>query len=99
MGCGSVGELHLNSARSTHRVSRGGTLSISGAICAIDRTPHSLALIKHREINNHSIEVVAQYFSSLQWHCKSSVFRRGLIMSCRHAPDVPAMTNRPDVPA
>jgi len=35
-----------------------------------DRTPHRLALIKHREINDHPIEVVAQYFTSLQWHCK-----------------------------
>src|SRR5271165_7626702 len=40
-----------------------------------DRTPHCLALIKHREINDHPIEVVAQYFSSLQRHCKSSVLR------------------------
>jgi hypothetical protein len=31
-----------------------------------DRTPHCLALIKHREINDHPIEVVAQYFASLQ---------------------------------
>jgi hypothetical protein len=38
-----------------------------------DRAPHRLALIKHREINDHSIEVVAQYFTSLQRHCKSSV--------------------------
>jgi hypothetical protein len=30
-----------------------------------DRTPHCLALIKHREINDHPIEVVAQYFPSL----------------------------------
>jgi hypothetical protein len=30
-----------------------------------DRTPHCLALIKHREINDHRIEVVAQYFTSL----------------------------------
>src|SRR5262249_40376248 len=30
-----------------------------------DRTPHCLALIKHREINDHPIEVVAQYFTSL----------------------------------
>jgi hypothetical protein len=30
-----------------------------------DRTPHCLALIKHREINNHPIEVVAKYFTSL----------------------------------
>jgi len=33
--------------------------------CGADRTPHSLALIKHREINDHPIEVVAQYFTSL----------------------------------
>jgi hypothetical protein len=38
-----------------------------------DRTPHCLALIKHREFNDHPIEVVAQYFTSLQRHCKSSV--------------------------
>jgi hypothetical protein len=30
-----------------------------------DRTAHRLALIKHREINDHPIEVVAQYFTSL----------------------------------
>src|SRR2546427_6090711 len=29
-----------------------------------DRTPHSLVLIKHGEINDHPIEVVAQYFTS-----------------------------------
>ncbi len=37
---------------------------------------HCLALIKHREINDHPIEVVAQYFASLQRHCKSSVLKR-----------------------
>src|SRR5438034_4739312 len=47
-----------------------------------DRTPHCLALIKHREINDHPIEVVAQYFTSLQRHCKSSALK-GLIMPCR----------------
>src|SRR5262245_44370985 len=41
-----------------------------------DRTPHCLALIKHREIDDHPIEVVAQYFASLQRHCKSSVLKR-----------------------
>jgi hypothetical protein len=41
-----------------------------------DRTPHCLALIKHREINDHPIEVVAQYFASLQRHCKSSILKR-----------------------
>src|SRR6266404_2197633 len=41
-----------------------------------DRTPHCLALIKHREINDHPIEIVAQYFASLQRHCKSSVLKR-----------------------
>src|SRR2546430_17407427 len=40
-----------------------------------DRTPHCLALIKHREINDHPIEVVAQYFTSLQRHCKSFVLK------------------------
>src|SRR5205823_5664639 len=40
-----------------------------------DRTPHCLTLIKHREINDHPIEVVAQYFTSLQRHCKSSVLK------------------------
>jgi hypothetical protein len=40
-----------------------------------DRTPHCLALIKHREINDHPIEVVAQYFTSRQQHCKSSVLK------------------------
>jgi hypothetical protein len=40
-----------------------------------DRTPHCLVLIKHREINDHPIEVVAQYFTSLQRHCKSSVLK------------------------
>src|ERR1700738_2402930 len=40
-----------------------------------DRTPHCLALIKHREINDHPIEVVAQYLSSLQRHCKSSLLK------------------------
>jgi len=38
-------------------------------------TPHCLALIKHREINDHPIEVVAQYFTSLQRHCKSSALK------------------------
>src|SRR5262245_20570880 len=41
-----------------------------------NRTPHCLAVIKHREINDHPIEVVAQYFASLQRHCKSSVLKR-----------------------
>src|SRR6516162_6284020 len=41
-----------------------------------DRTSHCLDLIKHREINDHPIEVVAQYFASLQRHCKSSVLKR-----------------------
>jgi hypothetical protein len=41
-----------------------------------DRTPHCLALIKHREINDHPIEVVSQYFTSLQWHCKTFVLKR-----------------------
>jgi hypothetical protein len=40
-----------------------------------DRTPHCLAPIKHREINDHPIEVVSQYFTSLQWHCKTSVLK------------------------
>jgi hypothetical protein len=40
-----------------------------------DRTPHCPALIKHREINNHPIEVVAQHFTSLERHCKSSVLQ------------------------
>src|SRR5215813_1675232 len=47
-----------------------------------DRTPHCLALVKHREINDHPIEVVAQYFASLQRHCESSVLN-GLIMPSR----------------
>src|SRR3981189_876674 len=34
--------------------------------CGADCTPHCLALIEHREINDHPIEVVAQYFTSLQ---------------------------------
>jgi hypothetical protein len=38
-----------------------------------DRTPQRLALIKHRELNDHPIEVVAQHFASLQQHCKSSL--------------------------
>jgi hypothetical protein len=49
-----------------------------------DRTPHCLAQVKHREINDHPIEVVAQYFASLQRHCKSSVLN-GLIMASRPA--------------
>src|SRR5713101_3509870 len=57
-----------------------------------DRTPHCLALIKHRKINDHPIEVVAQYFTSLQGHCKSSVLQG-------NAPHPPALlrarTNRP----
>jgi hypothetical protein len=40
-----------------------------------DRTPHCLAPIKHREINDHPIKVVSQYFTSLQWHCKTSVLK------------------------
>jgi hypothetical protein len=38
-----------------------------------NRAPHCLALIKHREINDHPIEVVAHHFTSLQSHCKSSL--------------------------
>src|SRR5262249_47413048 len=49
-----------------------------------DRTPHCLAQVKHREINDHPIEVVAQYFASLQRHCKSSVLN-GLIVASRPA--------------
>jgi hypothetical protein len=49
-----------------------------------DRTPHCLAQVKYREINDHPIEVVAQYFASLQRHCKSSVLN-GLIMASRPA--------------
>jgi hypothetical protein len=30
---------------------------------------------KHREINDHPIEVVAQYFTSRKQHCKSSVLK------------------------
>jgi hypothetical protein len=40
-----------------------------------DRTPRCLALIRHREINNHPIEVVAQYFTSLQRHANSSILK------------------------
>jgi hypothetical protein len=47
-------------------VHRGGT----------DRTLHCLTLIKHRELNDHPIEIVAQYFTSLQCHCKSSIPNR-----------------------
>jgi hypothetical protein len=38
-----------------------------------DRTLHRFALIKHREINDHPIKIVAQYFTSLQWHAKFSI--------------------------
>ena len=31
------------------------------------RTLHSFALIKHREINDHPVKIVAQYFTSPQW--------------------------------
>src|SRR5205823_698478 len=48
--------------------------------CGADRTTHHVALIKHCEINDHPIEVVAQHFTSLQWHCNSPVLKR-LIMS------------------
>jgi hypothetical protein len=40
-----------------------------------DRTPHYVALIKHCEINDHPIEVVAQHFTSLQRHCNSPVLQ------------------------
>jgi hypothetical protein len=40
-----------------------------------DRTPDYLALIKHREINNHPIEVIGQHFTSLQRHRQSSVLK------------------------
>src|SRR5258705_11871085 len=40
-----------------------------------DRTPHYVALIKHREINDHPIEVVAQHFTSLQRHCNSPILQ------------------------
>jgi uncharacterized protein (DUF111 family) len=38
-----------------------------------DGTRYNLALIQHGELNDHSIEVVAQNFTSLQRHCKPSV--------------------------
>src|SRR4030095_11930834 len=41
-----------------------------------DRTAHHVALIKHCEINDHPIEVVAQHFTSLQWHCNSPFSKR-----------------------
>src|SRR6266581_334991 len=40
-----------------------------------DRTPHHVALIKHCEINDHPIEVVAQHFTSLQRHCNLPVLQ------------------------
>src|SRR6516225_3177673 len=34
-----------------------------------DRTLHCFALIKHREINDHPIKIVAQYFTSPEKVC------------------------------
>src|SRR6516164_9679511 len=45
-----------------------------------DRTLHCFALIKHREINDHPIKIVAQYFTSLQWHCE--VLHSKRVLSC-----------------
>jgi hypothetical protein len=43
-----------------------------------DGARDNLSLIEHGELNNHSIEVVAQNLTLLQRHCKSSVTgRRG----------------------
>ena len=38
-----------------------------------DRARDYLALIEHRELNDHPIEVIALYLASLQRHCKFSM--------------------------
>jgi hypothetical protein len=43
------------------------------------------ALIKHREFNDHPIEVVTQHFTSLQHHCKTAALK---------GPDARAETRR-----
>jgi hypothetical protein len=40
-----------------------------------DGALNDLALIEHGELNNHSIEVVAQNLTLLKRHCKSSVLK------------------------
>src|SRR6516164_5732817 len=45
-----------------------------------DRTLHCFALIKHREINDHPIKIVAQYFTSLQRHY--AVLHSKRVISC-----------------
>jgi hypothetical protein len=41
-----------------------------------DGARNNLALIEHSELNDHSIEVVAQNLTLLQRHCNSSVLKR-----------------------
>lgn len=40
-----------------------------------DGAGNNLALIEHRELNNHSIEVVAQNLTLLERHCNPSVLK------------------------
>lgn len=42
-----------------------------------DGARNNLALIEHGELNDHSIEVVAQNLTLLKRHCKSSVLKVG----------------------
>jgi hypothetical protein len=44
-----------------------------------DRAQNYLALIEHRELNDHPIEVVTLDFASLQRHYKCSIPRTGFI--------------------
>ena len=41
-----------------------------------DRAQNYLALIEHRELNDHPIEVVALHLASLQRHCKFPMLER-----------------------
>src|SRR5262245_21095764 len=66
-----------------------------------DRAPHYVALIKHREINDHPIEVVAQHFTSLQRHCNSPLLqgpdtsvRRSFLGSSRAGCSLPIVLPR-----
>src|SRR5271156_296629 len=52
-----------------------------------DRAQNYLALIEHRELNGHPIEVVALHLASLQRHCKYSTLEgihcAGLLGRCQ----------------
>jgi len=51
--------------RHFHQAALTSCLPSRSSIAAVLIAQHCLALIKHGEINDHPIEVVAQYFTSL----------------------------------